>query len=85
LATQAGIKTRFTTAVDLMINLESAYKASKYKEILRSIVNGPKLLIIDEIGYLPLTRQQADHFFQVVAQRYEKSSVIMTSNLNFGQ
>lgn len=85
LATQAGIKTRFATASDLMITLESAYKAGKYKEALRVIVNGPKLLIIDEIGYLPLTREQADHFFQIVAQRYEKGSLIVTSNLNFGQ
>ena len=85
LATQAGIKTRFTTAADLMISLETAYKEGRYKEALKTIINGPKLLIIDEIGYLPLTRTQADHFFQIIAQRYEKGSLIVTSNLNFGQ
>ena len=43
----------------------------------------PKLLIIDEIGYLPFDREQADPFFQVVARRYEKGSMILTSNLAF--
>ena len=45
----------------------------------------PRLLIIDEIGYLPLIRNQADHFFQIVAKRYEKGSTTLTSNLNLGQ
>jgi DNA replication protein DnaC len=43
-----------------------------------------KLLIIDEIGYLPLAREQANLFFQVVAKRYEKAAMILTSNLTFG-
>jgi DNA replication protein DnaC len=41
-------------------------------------------LIIDEIGYLPLAREQANLFFQVVAKRYEKGAMILTSNLTFG-
>jgi hypothetical protein len=49
------------------------------------IVAQPKLLIIDEIGYLPLAREQASLFFQVIARRYEKGSVVLTSNLGFGQ
>ena len=44
----------------------------------------PKLLIIDEIGYLPFGRDQANLFFQVVAKRYEKGSMILTSNLASG-
>ena len=43
-----------------------------------------KLLIIDEIGYLPFGREQANLFFQVIARRYEKGSLILTSNLAFG-
>ena len=82
LATQAGIKTRFVTAADLMLSLEAALKAGKYKKSIQGITS-PKLLIIDEIGYLPLNRSQADLFFQVVAKRYEKGSIIVTSNLNF--
>jgi DNA replication protein DnaC len=41
-------------------------------------------LIVDEIGYLPMSREQANLFFQVVAQRYERGSMILTSNLTFG-
>ena len=47
-------------------------------------VNVYKLLIVDEIGYLPLAREQANLFFQVVAKRYERGSMILTSNLTFG-
>lgn len=84
-ATQRGIKTRFLTAADLVIQLEEAQKRGSYEETLRRSILLPRLLIIDEIGYLPFTRLQADHFFQVLAKRYEKGSVVLTSNLNFGQ
>ncbi|EJE4939069.1 IS21-like element IS100kyp family helper ATPase IstB, partial [Escherichia coli] len=47
--------------------------------------NGPPLLIIDEIGYLPFSQEEAKLFFQVIAKRYEKSAMILTSNLPFGQ
>src|SRR6202043_336467 len=47
-------------------------------------VNAYKLLILDEIGYLPMSREQANLFFQVVARRYERGSLILTSNLTFG-
>ena len=84
-ATQNGIKARFITAADLMLQLDVAYKQGRYKQISQAIVKAPRLLIIDEIGYLPLSRAQADLFFQVIADRYEKGSLIVTSNLNFGQ
>ena len=54
------------------------------QEVMHRTVAMPKLLIIDEIGYLPFGREQANLFFQVVAKRYEKGSMIMTSNLAFG-
>lgn len=44
-----------------------------------------RLLIIDEIGYLPMNREQANLFFQVIAALYEKGSLVVTSNLPFGQ
>jgi DNA replication protein DnaC len=47
-------------------------------------VNAYKVLIIDEIGYLPMSREHANLFFQIVAQRYERGSMILTSNLTFG-
>lgn len=84
-ATQRGCKVRFVTAADLMLALESAYRQDRYKEFLKRGVLGPKLLIIDEIGYLPFNEQQANLFFQVVSRRYETGSVILTSNLSFGQ
>ena len=54
------------------------------KEVTHRAVAKAKLLIVDEIGYLPLGREQANLFFQVVARRYEKGSMILTSNLSFG-
>ena len=43
-----------------------------------------RLLIIDEIGYLPLSRDQANLLFQVIAKRYERGTIVLTSNLTFG-
>lgn len=85
LATQSGVKTRFISSMELMTQLDKAHRQGNYKQVLNRTVMTPRLLIIDEIGYLPLTRAQADHFFQVVAKRYEKGSLIVTSNLNFGE
>ncbi|MGV3346954.1 IS21-like element helper ATPase IstB [Bordetella sp. LUAb4] len=84
-ATQAGIKTKFITAADLMVQLEAARRQERYEAVLRHNVLGPRLLIVDEIGYLPLSGDQASHFFQIVAKRYERGSMILTSNLPFTQ
>jgi DNA replication protein DnaC len=75
---------RLTTAADLIITLEAAHRQGRLKDAMQRIVAAPKLLIIDEIGYLPLGREQANLFFQVIARRYEKGSLILTSNLAFG-
>src|SRR3546814_20250446 len=75
---------RFTTAADLVLMLETAQRQGKLKEAMHRAVNVYKLLIVDEIGYLPLAREQANLFFQVVARRYERGSMILTSNLTFG-
>ncbi|ABO57413.1 MULTISPECIES: IS21-like element ISBcen13 family helper ATPase IstB [Burkholderia] len=84
-ATQAGIKTKFITAADLMLQLEAARRQERYDAVLRHNILGPRLLIVDEIGYLPLSGDQASHFFQIVAKRYERGSMILTSNLPFAQ
>lgn len=84
-ATQAGIKTKFVSASDLILQLETGYRQNRYKEVIKRFIAQPRLLIIDEIGYLPLTRQQANHFFQVIAAKYEKGSIIVTSNLSFSK
>jgi DNA replication protein DnaC len=83
-ATQKGYKTRFFSAADLVLMLEAAQRQSRYRQAMHRAVNAYKLLIIDEIGYLPMSREQANLFFQVVAQRYERGSMILTSNLTFG-
>jgi DNA replication protein DnaC len=64
--------------------LEAAQRQGRYRQAMHRAVNAYKLLIIDEIGYLPMSREQANLFFQVVAQRYERGSMILTSNLTFG-
>jgi DNA replication protein DnaC len=56
----------------------------RVKEIMHRAIAMPKLLIIDDIGSLPFGREQANLFFQVVARRYEKGSMILTSNLTLG-
>lgn len=84
-ATQAGIKTRFISAADLMLQLAAAQRQGRLKDYLHRQIQTPKLLIIDEIGYLPFGRDEANLFFQVIAKRYEKGSVIITSNLPFTQ
>ena len=84
LATQQGWKVRFTTAADLVLMLETAQRQGRWKEVLHRAVNVYRLLIVDEIGYLPMGREQANLFFQVIAKRYERGSVVLTSNLTFG-
>jgi DNA replication protein DnaC len=84
LATQRGWKVRFTSAADLMLAMETAQRQNRLKDFVHRTIAMPKLLIIDEIGYLPFGREQANLFFQVIARRYEKGSLILTSNLGFG-
>jgi DNA replication protein DnaC len=84
-ATQRGIRVRFVSAADLLLNLEIAATQDKLKEAMRRVSGHSKLLIIDELGYLPINKIQANYLFQIVAKRYETHSIIITSNLNFGQ
>jgi DNA replication protein DnaC len=84
LATQNGHKVRFATAADLVMTLATAQRQGRWKAAIHRTVSVYKLLIIDEIGYLPLAREQANLFFQVVAKRYQKGAMILTSNLTLG-
>lgn len=84
-ATQAGIKTRFITAADLMLQLALAKAQGRLTQYLNRAVLGPRLLVIDELGYLPFGRDEANLFFHVIAKRYERASTIVTSNLAFTQ
>lgn len=82
-AVMARIKTRFITAADLMLQLAAAHRKDQLKSYFNRAVLGPKLLVIDELGYLPFGREEASLLFQVIAKRYERGSVIITSNLSF--
>ena len=72
-------------AADLMLQLAAAKAQGRLKEYFNRAVLGPKLLIVDEIGYLPFGREEANLFFNVVAKRYERGSMVLTSNLPFTQ
>jgi len=85
LATQSGIKVRFVSAADLVMQLERAQQRGQLDQFMRRSLLGPSILIIDEVGYLPLQGNQANLFFQVIAKRYEHGSIILTSNLSFGE
>jgi DNA replication protein DnaC len=84
-AIQAGYKTRFLTAADLMLQLATAKAQGRLKEYFNRAVLGPRLLVVDELGYLPFGRDEASLFFNVVAKRYERGSMLLTSNLPFPQ
>lgn len=83
LAIKSRFKVKFISAADLLLQLEAAIRQGKYAHYLKHHIHSPAVLIIDEIGYLPMSKHQANLFFQVVAARYEKGSIILTSNYSF--
>lgn len=81
-ACESGHKVRFFTAASLLAELRKTLADNTTGAYLRQLNRIP-LVIVDEIGYLPFDRQQAHLFFQFVSARYEKASVILTSNKAF--
>jgi DNA replication protein DnaC len=81
-AAERGRRVYFTTLADLLHSLEEAQAAGRLTPRLRTLVF-PSLMIIDEIGYLPITRTGAMLFFQLLSRRYEAASTILTSNKGF--
>lgn len=82
-AIRAGFSAQFITVQDLVSDLGRATRAGRLAQRLRAFIT-PKVLVIDEIGYLPLDEMGATLFFQLVSARHERSSTILTSNKNFG-
>lgn len=82
-AIQAGQAAYFMTAHDLVSDLGRAYREGRLDRRLR-IYLAPKVLVIDEMGYLPLDDLGATIFFQLVSARYERGSIILTSNKSYG-
>jgi len=73
----------FSSATALIAMLGKALAEGRLEERLK-ILSQPQLLIIDEIGYLPIDRQGANLFFQLVSRRNERGSIIITSNQSLG-
>ena len=82
-AIEAGYRVLFCTAAGLIANLTRALTEGRLEEKLK-LYSVPRLLIIDEIGYLPIERQGANLFFQLISRRYERGPMILTSNQSFG-
>ena len=82
-AIEAGYRVFFSTAANLIATLTKAHAEGRLEEKLKFYVT-PRLLIIDEIGYLPIERLGANLFFQLVSRRYERGPMILTSNQSFG-
>ena len=76
----AGYRTYYTTAADLVARCHRAALEGRWATTMRFFA-GPRLLIIDEVGYLPLQNEASAALFQVITQRYLKSSTILTTNL----
>lgn len=83
-ACKAGKKVIFSNAKELMDDLYEAMKLGTLKDELKRISRAP-LLVIDELSYLKMDRERESIFFQIIRQRYEKSSLIITTNLPLGR
>lgn len=82
-ACRRGIRTRFVTCCGLANELIEARDEKSLSRVIKRY-SSYGLLIVDELGYVPLSREGAELIFQVLAERHEKRSVIITSNLGFG-
>jgi DNA replication protein DnaC len=82
-AVSQGYGVYFITVHEFMDTLARDYSENRMAERMRVLCR-PKLLIIDEMGYLPLDRMGASFFFQLVSRRYERGSIIITSNKSYG-
>jgi DNA replication protein DnaC len=81
-ACEQGISVRFTRVVDMINLLTTAQINGTLEKALKAYVN-PSLLLLDELGYLPIDKRGADLLFQVVAARYESGSIVLTTNRRF--
>ena len=77
-----GHRTLFTSAADIINTLSAAQAAHRLKIELKKYLR-PTLLIIDELGFMPIDKHGADLLFQVISQRYEQGSIILTTNKAF--
>jgi DNA replication protein DnaC len=83
-ACQAGHRTAFATAAEWVARLADAHHAGRLQPELIRLGRYP-LLVVDEVGYIPFEAEAANLFFQLVSSRYERASLIVTSNKPFGR
>ena len=83
-ACQAGHRVLFATAAEWVDRLAEAHRAGRLQAELVRLGRYP-LIVIDEVGYIPFEAEAANLFFQLVSSRYERASVIVTSNKPFGR
>ncbi|WP_316522773.1 IS21-like element helper ATPase IstB [Kitasatospora brasiliensis] len=83
-ACQAGHRVAFATAAQWVDRLAAAHTSGKLQDELTKLARIP-VLIIDEVGYIPFEPEAANLFFQLISGRYERASVIVTSNKAFGR
>lgn len=83
-AIRTGARVYFTSMAGLVANLDQALQEHRLEERLK-FYQIPQLLIVDEIGYVPVDRVGANLFFQLISRRYERGALILTSNLGFGR
>ncbi len=81
-AVEAGYSTLFLTLEELNLRLARARATGRIEAVLAQLAR-PKLLILDELGYLPFSREEASALFRLLSRRYERGSVIITSNKGF--
>jgi DNA replication protein DnaC len=81
-ACQKGISVRFTRAIDMINELTTAQINGTLGKAVKVYTN-PSLLLLDELGYLPVDKRGADLMFQVVAARYEAGAIVITTNRAF--
>nr|WP_240501719.1 ATP-binding protein [Streptomyces neyagawaensis] len=81
---RAGYSIHFTSLDDMVRHLKAAEDQGRLISKLTSHLR-PSVLVVDEVGYQPLERAEANLVFQVISKRYEKGSIILTSNKTFGE
>jgi DNA replication protein DnaC len=81
-ACEKGLSVRFTRVIDMINTLTTAQMNGTLERALKHYVH-PSLLLLDELGYLPIDKRGADLMFQVVAARYESGSIVITTNRPF--
>jgi DNA replication protein DnaC len=81
-AVEAGFRVLFLSLEQLLTRLTRARAENRLERTMQQLVY-PKVLVLDEMGYLPMNREEASLFFRLLTRRYEKASLVLTSNKSF--